>query len=292
VGGFTFLDVAAVRRLAGVTPSSIALQNAQTPQALRWKRLVGIGTSYLESDPNGAVDGLDLLTGDLLLTIGQPPHTAAMISGPGVNTEKVRAALVRLGAKPGPVAGQAGLVWGREGYDHIQAADQFGVGPSLGQFDRTILSGNRVIAARYSAEAGALVGGGGRTLGQEPAIAATITSLGDVVGAVGVGSESSGSLSELAAGVRRPSSAGAVTEVLCAVPSPSAVGATERVIRSRLALSAPPFKGLRMSAVASRSVIDAGTTAGRRWIRATVTDVPSDSPGFLIDLIEHRYLAP
>ncbi len=293
MGNFVFADIAALRQLAGVPPSYAALQRTQTVESILWAGLIGAGVSYFQDDPAGTRDGLDVLTGDVALAVGQPPHTAAMISGPRVDTGKVRAALVKLGARPGTVAGQSGLVWGAEGSVDIQAANAFGIGPSLGQFDRTVLTTNRVVAGRYSAEVRALLGGG-NTLAKEPAIAATIACLGDVVAAVGIGSQSSGTLSELAAGVPRPSSTSRyVTEVLCAVPAPAAVAAAERVIRSRVSPTAPPFKGFRpLEHGISRSVIDDGTTDGRRWIRATVTDLASSAPGLLINLIEHRYLVP
>ena len=76
--------------------------------------VLGLGASYFLGDPSGVRDGLDILTGDVALSLGQPPHTAALIAGPLLSGTKVRAALMRLGARAGTVAGKAGLVWGPE----------------------------------------------------------------------------------------------------------------------------------------------------------------------------------
>ena len=130
--------------------------------------VLGLGASYFLGDPSGVRDGLDILTGDVALSLGQPPHTAALIAGPLLSGTKVRAALMRLGARAGTVAGKAGLVWGPEGSQNPNAANAFGVGPALGEFDRSVITAHTVLAGRYAADVATLLGGGSSTVLKNP----------------------------------------------------------------------------------------------------------------------------
>ena len=130
-----FGDIAAERSLAGV-PAAYGVGHA----ASRWRRILGFGADYFVEDPGGARDGLDTLTGAVALEIGQPPHTGGLITGPDVDGAKVRAAVEKLGASSGTVAGRPGLVWGEEGQAHPNASNQFGIGPGLGEFDRAVIT--------------------------------------------------------------------------------------------------------------------------------------------------------
>ncbi|HEY2636719.1 MAG TPA: hypothetical protein VGI54_04965, partial [Solirubrobacteraceae bacterium] len=134
----------------------------------RWIYASAYGTSYFREDPQGKKTGLDPSRAEVGLVVGAPPHTGARMSGHGIDGAKVRKALLKLGAKPGKVAGREGLAWGAEGSTHIDAADEFGTGPAIGEFDRAILRGHTVVAARYDAEAAALAGAGsGASLDQK-----------------------------------------------------------------------------------------------------------------------------
>src|SRR5579871_2043795 len=152
-------------------------------------------------DPGGQRDGLDILTGSVAFEIGQPPHTGGLITGPLVDGARVRAAVEKLGAVPGTVDGQSGLIWGAEGSEHLSALNQFGVGPGLGEFDRAIITADTVIAARYASEVATLSGGGTRSAAADPTLAATSACLGDVIAALGQSTIVDGARFETSVGI-------------------------------------------------------------------------------------------
>jgi hypothetical protein len=277
---FEFGDIAAQRALAGVPPSYAAGHPAD-----HWLRVLGVGASYFEEDPRGTRDGLDILTGDVAMSIGEPPHEGALIAGPLLNGARVRAALLKLGARPGTVTGHSGLVWGAEGSPHIDAANAFGIGPALGEFDRSVITAHQVITGRFAAQVATLEGGGPRPALQDPVLDATITCLGDVIAADGL--DQGGT--ELAVGVRRPANAtSAGQEVLCVVPSPAVTGAIGRVPCSRLEPTAKPLPsgGAPSQLVASDSVL-MGETGGRKWLSCVLADPPARPVGWLLSLFDH-----
>lgn len=174
--------------------------------------LVGYGSVYFRPGTGDA--GFDPLKSDVGLSIGTPPHRAARAEGGPTDSAKVKAALIKAGAKPGTVAGESGLVWGDEGAMHPEAQDA-GAPGITGEYDRTLLDGDTVIAGRFEAEVAALNDSGdGDPLLDDPVYKGFNDCLGDVAVAVG-GTGDDGSF---AAGVRRPkSAAGPVEEVFCAV---------------------------------------------------------------------------
>jgi hypothetical protein len=284
-GDFEFGDIAAQRSLAGVPPS---WSEAQGRGAQRWLYVLGVGTSYFAEDPGGRVDGLDTFTGNVALSIGQPPHAAALISGPLLSGAKVRAALIKLGARPGTVAGRPGLVWGAQGSDDINAANAFGTGPSLGEFDRTVITAHTVLAGRYAADVGTLAGGGSSTALGDPKLHATIACLGDVIAAFGETVPADGS-TEIAAGVRRPANAGSAgEEVVCVVPPATAGGAINRAPCTRLEPSARSSPlGLDPRLMAASTSVVTGATDGRKWLGCVVVDKPAERVGWLLQALYH-----
>ncbi len=275
---FEFGDLAAERQLAARGPA--------------WTALNGVGVSYFASDPNGTQDGLNLATGSVGLVIGVPPHEAAMISGPGVNGPKVKAAVIKLGAKPATVAGRSGVVWGAEGTFHLNAVNALGVGPGEGQFDRAVFEPDAVFAARYTADLQRLFGIGGKTLGADPLTQATLNCLGDAVAAVGVAGQGQSAGSELAAGVLRTQTA-TPHEVLCEVPPAADVTATEKLVRSLYGPHPPTLpKGASLKSTASSVAVSTGSAGGRTWVRAIVVDKPMAQATSLINLVERNILQP
>jgi hypothetical protein len=281
-GDFQFGDIAAQRSLAGV-PSSYS---HATRAAGRWARVLGVGASYFDEDPSGERDGLDILTGNVALSIGQPPHTAALIAGPLLDGAKVRAALIKLGAAPGTVAGRPGLVWGAEGSVHIDATNVFGVGPGLGEFDRSVITAHTVLTGRYAADVATLAGGGASTALQDPTLHAAITCLGDVIAASGEIATIDGSI-EVAAGVRRPASAASAgQEVLCVVPPATLSNTINRSTCTRLDPTARSLpSGLNLSRLAASTSVVTGTTDGRKWLGCVVADQPAQPVGWLLQTL-------
>jgi hypothetical protein len=275
---FEFGDIAAQRALAGVPPSYGAGHPAD-----HWLKVLGVGASYFHEDPGGTRDGLDILTGEVAMSIGEPPHEGALIAGPLLNGARVRAALLKLGARPGTIAGHAGLVWGAEGSQHIDAANAFGIGPALGEFDRAVITAHQVITGRFAAQVATLEGGGPRTALQDPVLNATITCLGDVIAAVGVNQAGT----ELAVGVRRPANATiAGQEVLCVVPSSAVAGTIGRAPCSRLEPTAKPLpSGVAPSQLVGSDSVLTGETAGRKWLSCVLADPPAQPVGWLLSLI-------
>lgn len=281
-GDFQFGDIAAQRSLAGVPPSDSHANRA----AGKWARVLGAGASYFGEDPSGERDGLDILTGSVALSIGKPPHTAALIAGPLLDGAKVRAALIKLGATPGTVAGRPGLVWGAEGSVHIGATNAFGVGPGLGEFDRSVITPHAVLAGRYAADLATLAGGGSNTVLHDPTLHATITCLGNVIAASGELATMNGSI-EVAAGVRRPASAAnAGQEVLCVVPPATLSSTINRSTCARLQPTARSLpSGLNPGQLSASASVVTGTTDGRKWLGCVVADRPAEPVGWLLSAL-------
>ena len=284
-----FGDIAAERSLAGV-PAAYGAGHAAT----RWRRILGFGADYFIEDPGGTRDGLDTLTGAVALEIGLPPHTGGLITGPGVDGAKVRAAVEKLGATSGTVAGQPGLVWGAEGQTHPTASNQFGIGPALGEFDRAVITAHTVIAARFESEVATLARGGSHPAAKDPLMAATASCLGDVVAADAIDTAtlrpgSPGAPGELAAGVRRPASpASAAQEVLCVVPGRGGSGPSGATICSRIGPNGPSLPGPTTAAPSEFDVSaqpSSGATDGTRWSGCTVTDRSSIPAGWLLTVL-------
>jgi hypothetical protein len=279
---FEFGDIAGERSLAGVP----AKYGAGHPAA-RWQRILGGGADYFREDPSGKKDGLDILTGSTAVEIGQPPHTGGLITGPLVDGPKVRAAVEKLGAVPGTVAGQPGLTWGREGTEHLEATDQFGIGPGLGEFDRAIITAHTVIAGRYTSEVATLAGGGTRTAAADPTLAATSACLGDVVVASGERPPAGASV-EVSAGVRRGAATAPAQEVLCVVPSGGRGHLTGATLCSRIGPDAQMrFGGEPPSQFDTRATPENGQVDGTRWSGCTITDRAATPAGWLLDVLLH-----
>jgi hypothetical protein len=287
LASFRFGDIAAQRSLAGVPPA----YGAGHP-APRWQRILGVGADYFgQEDPSGKRDGLDILTGSIALDIGQPPHTGGLITGPRVNGGRVRMAVEKLGAVPGTVDGRAGLKWGKEGTLHLNATDQFGTGPGLGEFDRAIITAHTVIAGRYTAEVVTLTGGGTRTAASDPVLAATSACLGDVVAATGQSMTVTGAQSEVSVGVRRPRDAAApAQEVLCVVPATAGTGPTGTKLCSRVGPHASTLFGSEPARqFVTAAIPENGQTHGAHWSGCVVTDRAAVPAGWLLDVMAHAH---
>jgi hypothetical protein len=279
---FTFGDIAAERSLAGIP----AKYGAGHPAA-RWQRILGFGANYFLEDPSGKKDGLDILTGSTALDIGEAPHTGGLITGPLVNGPKIRAAVEKLGAVPGTVAGQPGLKWGPEGAHHLEATDQFGIGPGLGEFDRGIITAHTVIAGRYTSEVATLAGGGKHRAADDPTLAATSACLGDVVAASGE-RPPAGAPVEVSAGVRRGPATAPAQEVLCVVPSGASSHLTGATLCSRVGLQAQMrFGGDPPSQFDTRATPENGQVGGTRWSGCTITDRAATPARWLLDVLFH-----
>lgn len=279
---FVVGDIAAERSLAGVPPK----YGAGHPAA-RWQRILGDGADYFFEDPSGKRDGLDILTGSTAVDIGQPPHTGGFITGPLVNGPKVRAAIEKLGAVPGTVDGQPGLRWGAEGSEHLNAVDQFGIGPGLGEFDRAIITAHTVMAGRYTSEVATLAGGGTRSAAADPTLAASAACLGDVVVATGERVTAGGASAELSAGVRRTMATGPAREVLCVVPSGSS-RPSGTTLCSRIGPDARmQFGGEFPSRFDTHATPESGQVDGAHWSACTVTDRAATPAGWLLSVLTH-----
>jgi hypothetical protein len=270
----------------------LAAERTLAKQNATWQSLVGIGASFFNSDPTGTRDGLNTATGSVGLLIGRPPHQAAVITGPDVDGAKVRAALIKLGAMPGTVAGRSGIVWGAEGALHLDAANQFGVGPILGQFDRAVIDPHAVYTGRYAADVQRLLGTGSHPLATDPVTQSTITCLGDVVAAFGVAGEGQSAGTELAAGVRRGSSAGMPQEVLCEVPLPAKVPASEQFVRSLFSSHPPKLPQGATVPPVSQATVSTGSAGGRTYVQAIVIDKPPVRAGALITFLGRGAVVP
>jgi hypothetical protein len=287
LASFRFGDITAERSLAGVPPA----YGAGHP-ASGWQRILGLGADYFgQEDPSGKRDGLDILTGSIALDIGLPPHTGGLITGPRVDGPRVRKAVEKLGAVPANVDGRPGLRWGKEGSLHLNAADQFGVGPGLGEFDRAIITAHTVIAGRYASEVATLAGGGARTAASDPVLAATSACLGDVVGATGQSTSVNGARSELSVGVRRPRDGAApAQEVLCVVPASAGAGPTGAKLCSRVGPRGHMlFGGDPASRFDTAAMPENGQTDGTHWSGCVVTDRPATPAGWLLDVVAHAH---
>jgi hypothetical protein len=273
-GNFEFGDVAAQRKLAGVPAGSAG------PLGRIWGSIVGVGASLYSSNIVGKYlkIGISPLYVDLALSVGFPPDTAIEARG-GVRPAALRAALLALGAKPGTVAGRAGLVWGAEGSLHPNALNSLGVGiGGLGEYDRTVLGADIVVAGRRTAPVADLLGAGdGATFADNPTIVAAADCLGDVIAAYGTDYHGT----ELAVGVRRPASAsGAPVEVICAVPSANAAGADADAAALRSSLSTTSRLGAsEILTTISHWAVSEGAAASTRFVRGTLYDRPRQPAG-------------
>jgi hypothetical protein len=279
-GNFEFGDVAAQRMLAGI-PSGTPRRGNRV-----WGSIVGVGASVDVTNVTGPYRnvGVNPLEVDLALSVGLPPNDALEARG-GVQPAALRAALLKLGAKPGTVAGHAGLVWGAEGSLHLSNPPATGPGlGTLGEYDRTVLEQGLVVAGRHSAPVGDLLGEGSATFASNPVITAAADCLGDVVAAYGTDSHGT----ELAVGVRRPAgSAQAPVEVICAVPSGSARGADADAASLRSSLSAKSRTGASPILLAlSRWTVSEGSAGSTRFVRGMLYDRPNQPAGVTFTAFE------
>lgn len=281
-GNFEFGDVAAQRMLAGIPAGSLVAGNRV------WGPLVGVGTSVYRSNVGGKYGnvGVSPISVEVALSIGASPDTAIEARG-GVHPAALRTALLKLGAKPGTVAGHAGLVWGAEGSLHLNALDKFGRGiGGLGEYDRTVLGADLVVAGRRVAPVADLLGGGGASYAANPTIVATVDCLGDVVAAFGVDFHGT----ELAAGVRRSASAAVQpVEVICAVPSGGARGADADAASLRNSLSAAKTTvgaSAPILQAISHSTVSEGSAGSTRFVLGTLYDRPHQAAGVTLRAFE------
>jgi hypothetical protein len=283
-GDFEFGDVATQRMLAGIPPGRAVAGNRI------WGSIVGDGATVDDANVTGkSVNiGVSPLTVDVALSVGTPPHLAIEARG-GVNPSGLRAALLRLGAKPGAVGGHAGLILGAEGALHPDllgnSPDGFDSAVSLGDYDRTVLGPDLVVAATYSAPVADLLGGSGATFATNAVIVATVDCLGDVIAAFGEGVHGT----ELAVGVLRPANASTrPIEEICAVPSDAAnAGAEAASLRRSLAGKASTVPYLtQFLQTLSRSTVSVGTAGSARFVRATLYDRPNVPAGVSIHAFE------
>jgi hypothetical protein len=283
-GNFEFGDVSTQRMLAGIPPGRAVVGNRI------WSSIVGVGATVDDTNLTGkSVNiGVSPLTVDMALSVGAPPHLAIEARG-GVNPSGLRAALLRLGAKPGAVAGHAGLVLGAEGALHPgllgNSSDGFDTAVSLGDYDRTVLGPDLVVAGTYSAPVADLLGGSGATFAANAVIVATVDCLGDVIAAFGEDVHGT----EVAVGVLRPANASTrPIEEICAVPSDPANASTDAVnLRRSLAgkTSTVPYLTQLLQTL-SRSTVSVGTAGSMRFVRATIYDRPNVPAGVSIHAFE------
>jgi hypothetical protein len=276
-GNFQFGDVEAQRALAGIPAGGGAARNRI------WLGIAGDGTAMYRVNPGKyAKIGVNPLYVDVALSVGTPEELAIEARG-GVNPSGLRALLLRVGAKPGIVAGHAGLVWGAEGSVHPSALPD-GLG-GLGEYDRTVLGPNLVVAGRRSGPVGDLVGGG-RTYKSNPVMVATVNCLGDVVAAVGVDQHGT----EVAAGVLRPASASSQPiEEICAVRSGSAESADAYAARLRKSLDRTTTtvpSSLPLVRVLTRSTVSEGAADSTHFAHATLYDRPNQAAGVSITALD------
>lgn len=283
-GNFEFGDVAAQRILAGIPAGSLRVGDRV------WGLIVGVGTSADDMNVMGPYRnvGVSPITVDLALSVGSPPDTGIEARG-GVQPAALRAALLKLGAKPGPVAGHAGLVWGAEGSLHPNHLTDTSSGTgTFGEYDRTVLGADLVVAGRRSAPVADLLGEGGATFAANPVFVATVDCLGDVIAAYGTDFHGA----EVAVGVRRPASAqDAPVEVICAVPCGSARGAEADAASLRSSLSTKSrFGASAILADISHWSVGEGSAGSTRFVRGTLYDRPQVPAGVTFIAFERNDL--
>lgn len=280
-GNFEFGDVATQRALAG-TPTGVPLASNKI-----WQPIDGIGTSLYSTNIGAQYRnvGISPLDVDIALSVGHARDYAIEARG-GVHPSALRAALVRLGARPGTIAGRPGLLWGAEGSVHPDAAGRSGLGiGAVGEYDRTVLGTGVVLAGRSDAPVADLLGAN-PTYASDPTMVATATCLGDVIAALGM--EYHGT--EVAVGVVRPAGAASPrVEEICAIPSTGgrSADADAAALRTTLGPHAQTSVSAGILEELSSVTVSEGTAGAARFARATLHDKPTQAAGVSIEAFDY-----
>jgi hypothetical protein len=210
---FAWADDKELRKLTGVSAAS---DTSKAKADQKWLRLTQVALpAVADKEPQfTAATGIDGYGGARDITIGLPPEQASRVDGADGWT--VLRKFRQLGAREQRVAGRTYLAVADEGQVDVS-------NPHLGDdvylaLNRVFVNGSTVAFGLSDPPIDAVLGGGGRSLADVPAMGALADCLGDVfvaeLSAPAPGGPDGVSL--VGIGVRRPAAKDApVTEVLC-----------------------------------------------------------------------------
>jgi hypothetical protein len=284
---FEWANLARIRELAAVTKDKPI--GTSDVEHRRWGTLFSVGTGSLAPVAPKLADTIDLFSARTAVQIGQPPQTAVRVDG--VDADRARAGLGRLGGKQGQVAGHDGMILGA---DH--EIDMTGGQAELGlvnTFNKTAFDGDRVAFGEAEPAVGDAVNPGEHPLSADAGVAAAASCLGGVLTATIAPGEKSrlAGVQTVAVGVRDPAkgSAPAVEELCLVAPDKAAADALESRVRQHATTSAmsritrQPWSAW----VTSIAVTRAGDTA----VRVELTNRPERAANLLRAALQNQDLS-
>jgi hypothetical protein len=279
---FLWSDVAAVREAGGFPDRMSDLEVG--PAQRRWLIPLGTGAGRLMNVGVPAAEdlGIDVLSADQAITIGNPPQTAVRLDG--VDAQAAHDGLVaHAGARPARLGDHDVLTRGQEG--EVDPADPLGAA-LIGIGNRMVAADETVALSGSDASLEAVLGDGGDTLADEPGYGAAADCLGDVLSAeIYPGRQAGADVDLVAIGVR---GGDAPTEVLCAVGDDGQAGA----LRTHLAPdSVTPDTRQHVSDLVAQADVDTGEAGGDHYARALLTLAGDRPAGFLTQALQRRALA-
>jgi hypothetical protein len=282
---FLWTDIAAVRQ-AGDFPEHIADMKL-TPAQQPWLTPLGTGAPRLATAGVTARDqlGIDLLSADQAITIGNAPDSAVRLDG--ADATLARDGLSKLpGAKPGQLGDRAIITRGAEGQVDLDGdASQLliGIGNRFYAQDETVaLSGT-------DAALKAVLGDGGDPLGDQPGYTAAADCLGDVVSAeIHPGRDAGTDADLVAIGARGNATP---TEVLCVIGDQDQADADAAALRTHMAPDAiTPDTRQRLSDIVAKTDVTTGGSGDAHYARAVLTLADGRPLGFLTQVLQRRAL--
>jgi hypothetical protein len=279
---FEWANIARIRDLGGITQQQAG--GLDDTDHRRWAPLFSTGTGEFNISASQLTDTIDLFTARSAMQIGNLPTTVVRIDG--VDIGKARAGLVRLGGKPGTVAGHDGVILAADYVIH-----RSGRLPDLGLFDinKIAFDGDRVVFGPAEAPVADALAGGPR-LRDDQSVAETGRCLGDVLTAdimpASTATPASGAQT-VGLGVRNPVHAtDPVTEDLCLTAADKgAADVLEQRVRQHATLTADSYEALPWADLVSAITISRPTD---RTIRIELTDRADRAASLLLDALNHE----
>jgi hypothetical protein len=282
---FLWTDVAAVRQAGDFSAHTgdMRLTPAQRP----WLTPLGTGAPRLANAGVTVRDqlGIDLLSADQAITIGNAPESAVRLDG--VDAAPAHDSLSKLpGAKAGQLGDRAIITRGDERQVDLDGdASQLliGIGNRFYAKDGTVaLSGT-------DAALQGVLGDGGDPLGDQPAYAAAADCLGDVVSAeIHPGRDAGTEAALVAIGARGDATP---TEVLCVVGDEDRADAAAQTLRKRMTPDAiTPDTRQPLSDLVAGTDVSTGGSGDEHYARAVLTLADERPLGFLTQALQRRAL--
>lgn len=254
-------DVAALRELAKVEPR---VADFHVDSDDRWARVIGLGAGRLAQSGVAVAEqtGIDFLAADEALTLGEPPDTATVLRGDGLDTGAIRGKLEDAGAKEE----DGKLAFGEEG--EVDVDSPFAQLGLLNDLNRVALDDGVVAFGPTSAAVDEAAGDGdGSALDEHQG---GVDCLGDDIVAAQLYAD------EVALGVRRDGH-----EVVCVN------GGDEDALREGFGPDAiSNVTRQKMSTLVAKADVD---SAGD-WARAVLTPADGRPAGFVFDAYRQRDL--